>query len=84
MLDAPVDFEAAVPVRPAAAASRTILVARRFDLVGFRWRAGAEPRMRVRVRRGGRWGRWVDVPHAHAPLRRPGWHGSEPVWAGGA
>ena len=84
MLDAPVDFEAAVPVRPAAAASRTILTARRFDLVGFRWRRGAEPRLRLRVRRGGRWSRWVGVPHAHAPLRRRGQEGSDPVWAGGA
>jgi hypothetical protein len=85
MLDAPVDFEAAVPVRPAAAASRTILVARRFDVVGFRWRASAEPRIRLRVRRDGRWGRWVGVPHAHASLRgRRGFEGSDPVWAGGA
>ncbi len=84
MLDAPVDFEAAVPVRPAVAASRTIRTARRFDLFGFRWRAGAEPRLRVRVRRRGRWSRWVAVPHAHAPLRRRGQEGSEPVWAGGA
>jgi hypothetical protein len=85
MVDAPVDFEAAVPVAPAAAASRTILVARRFDLVGFRWRAGAEPRIRLRVRRGGRWSRWVAVPHGHGALRgRPGQEGSDPVWAGGA
>jgi N-acetylmuramoyl-L-alanine amidase-like protein len=84
MLDAPVDFEAAVPVRPAMAASRTILTARRFDVVGFRWRAEADPQIRLRVRRAGRWGRWVVVPHAHAPLRRRGVEGSEPVWAGGA
>jgi hypothetical protein len=85
MLDVPVDFEAAVPVAPAVAASRTILAARRFDLVGFRWRAGAEPRIRLRVRRGGRWSRWVIVPHGHGALRgRRGQEGSDPVWAGGA
>ncbi|MDX6699042.1 MAG: hypothetical protein QOE65_2439 [Solirubrobacteraceae bacterium] len=86
MLAVPVDFEAAVPVREAgAAAVRTVVAPRRFDVVGFRWREGAEPRLRLRVRRGGRWSRWVVVARAHAPLRgRPGFAGSDPVWAGGA
>jgi N-acetylmuramoyl-L-alanine amidase len=90
-----VDFEQSVPKRamagmaaagahPGGVPARTVRAPGRFDLLGLRWRAGQEPDVWVRVRRSGRWSRWVYVPHSHGPLRRRGEEGSDPVWAGGA
>jgi hypothetical protein len=81
MLDVPVDFEQAVPLRaqPVAAAVRTIRPPRRFDLLGFRWRGRGQPHLRLRVRTRRGWSKWVEAPHSDAS---PG-H-SDPVWAGSA
>jgi hypothetical protein len=70
---------AATTAAPGGHRGVVVRAPRRFDLVGLRWRSRGEPRMWMRVRRGGRWSRWVHVPHAHGVERA-----SDPVWAGGA
>ncbi len=61
--------------------SAVVTAPRRFDLVGLRWRRGAQPATQIRVRdaRSGRWARWTAMAHDHA-----GGAGAEPVWSGGA
>lgn len=60
--------------------SPVIPAARRFDLVGLKWRSPAQADARIRVREpGGRWGRWTAMGEQHG-----GGRGSEPVWSGGA
>jgi hypothetical protein len=83
------DFESAVALPAAAAASaRRVLTTRpqraprRFDMLGFRWRAPGHLSLKVRTRTdGGRWSRWVAATDggAHGAARA-----SDPVWAGGA
>ena len=58
----PVDFELAPPAPAVATAaghgavvSRALRTPRRFNLVGLRWRGAAEPGVKLRVRRRGRW-----------------------------
>jgi hypothetical protein len=93
----PVDFELApgsdsVVARTAGGViSRPLRPAKRFNLVGMRWRGGARPAVSVRTRlSGGRWTRWVAVSEytedAPDPGRgEPDVHGlSMPVWVGEA
>jgi hypothetical protein len=87
-----VDFEMALPVggpvaaRGAAAAEGPLITPvqrapHRFDLVGFRWRSRAGATVRLRVRRDGRWSRWVTAAGAEETTAL---HETDPVWAGGA
>jgi N-acetylmuramoyl-L-alanine amidase-like protein len=72
--------------------SRVLRAPKRFNLVGFRWRATPDASLSVRVRRGGaRWSDWVRVPvdsdDAPDPVTREGagsWSSSDPLWAGEA
>ncbi|MEA2331790.1 MAG: hypothetical protein QOH58_1928 [Thermoleophilaceae bacterium] len=95
----PFDFELApagdAPAVTAAAAggpvvSRRLRTARRFNLVGMRWRGRAEPAIALRVRRPSRgWSRWQEVEaHAdHNPDPRRGERAvtaSDPLWVGAA
>jgi hypothetical protein len=79
----PFDFELA-PHATATAASVGVLsprlaTARRFNLVGMRWRGTASPKISIRVRRPGRgWSRWVELDQAGSP------GSSDPVWVGSA
>jgi hypothetical protein len=67
---APVDFELAAGGQKAR--STTLRPGKRFNLVGMRWRGGAEPRIAIRTRRGdGRWSLWMPLD-AHAE------HGPDP------
>jgi len=93
----PFDFEVAAPAPFATASaagervvSRRISTARRFNLVGMRWRGAAEPAIAVRVRRSrGGWSRWrrLDAHADHNPdlgshERVAG--SSDPLWVGSA
>ena len=93
----PYDFElapGASAVTASASAGRVLSprlpTARRFNLVGMRWRGAAEPRIGVRVRRPGRgWSRWQAIEaHAdHNPDPRRGERtasSSDPLWVGTA
>jgi N-acetylmuramoyl-L-alanine amidase len=88
----PFDFEV-VPRATASAASTggasgAVSTARRFNLVGMRWRGRAEPGIRLRVRRpGGGWSHWESLAaHAdHNPDPRGGERAvgsSDPIWVG--
>ena len=86
-----VDFELAVPAtsghaaRAAVAAGHTVLTpvlrpAKRFDLVGFRWRTPVRANVRVRLHKaGGRWSHWMTAGDAEDHSHRL--YGTEPVWA---
>jgi hypothetical protein len=87
----PFDFEVtprATASTASAAASGAVRTARRFNLVGLRWRGRAEPGISVRVRRPGRgWSRWAALAaHAdHNPDPRSGERigaASDPLWVG--
>jgi hypothetical protein len=93
----PFDFELAPRALATAAGagsgrvvSRPLATARRFNLVGMRWRGPAEPAISVRVRRPGRgWSRWqeLDAHSEHNPDRRGGERtaaASDPLWVGSA
>jgi hypothetical protein len=92
----PVDFELAPPPSAVATAashgavvSRALRTPRRFNLVGLRWRGAAEPGVRLRVRRRGRWSRWARLAaHSdHNPDVGQGERlaaGSDPIWVGRA
>jgi N-acetylmuramoyl-L-alanine amidase len=89
------DFRAAVPLPGAGRAPLSADAAaagplttpplrapRRFDLLGFHWRAPAHLTIHVRVRRaGGRWSPWVSADDAanHGAPRT-----TDPVWTGAA
>ncbi|MBD0280741.1 MAG: N-acetylmuramoyl-L-alanine amidase [Thermoleophilaceae bacterium] len=88
-----VDFELAPRAGAASAAfagpvrSRPLTTPRRFNLVGMRWAGRAEPEIRLRVRRGGRWSRWEGLEaHAeHNPDPATGERAlsaSDPMWVG--
>ena len=94
----PVDFELAPPASAEAAAagnggravvSRALRTPRRFNLVGLRWRGAAEPDVKLRVRKRGRWSRWAGVA-AHSEHNPDLWRGerlaaaSDPIWVGRA
>jgi N-acetylmuramoyl-L-alanine amidase-like protein len=95
----PLDFELAPssrailgkPARSGGFVSTQIRTARRFNLVGLRWRGRAEPRIAIRTRRnGGRWTHWETL-FAHAEdgpdpgSVEPQVHGmSMPAWVGEA
>jgi hypothetical protein len=67
--------------------SAVLSPARRFDLVGLRWRgAGELEGGRLRTRVNGRWRRWVPLASAgdHGPDRGPLLKGTDAVWTGGA
>jgi hypothetical protein len=71
--------------------SRPVRAPKRFNLVGLRWRGGAQARVAVRARRDGdRWSRWVAMEsHGdHAPDARTGERSrgasSQPLWVGEA
>jgi hypothetical protein len=62
--------------------SAVIVTAKRFDLVGLRWRAtrrAVGARIRVRDARDGSWSAWTAMAGDEADGS-----GAEPVWAGGA
>src|ERR1700742_5101272 len=90
----PVDFELAPPTASASASgsvtSRPRRTLRSFNLVGMRWRGGAEPHVHVRVRADGkRWTRWAELD-AHADHNPDAGSGermvaaSDPAWVGEA
>lgn len=66
--------------------SKPVTAARSFDLIGARWRQGRGVAVQVRVRRHGRWSRWLDLPNAldHGPDRGTQANGTDPAWIGGA
>jgi N-acetylmuramoyl-L-alanine amidase len=87
----PFDFEVApraTTSTASAAITGAVRTARRFHLVGLRWRGHAEPGVSVRVRRPGRgWSRWASLEaHAdHNPDPRSGERvsgASDPLWVG--
>ncbi len=91
----PFDFEIAPRATAATAGasggpvlSRRLATAHRFNLVGMRWRGGAEPAISVRVRRPGRgWSRWQEIDahsdHNPDPGRDEGMAAaSDPLWVG--
>jgi uncharacterized protein with LGFP repeats len=93
----PVHFELSAPregLGSAAAAgfvSEELRAPKRFNLVGFEWEGGAEPRIAVRTRAEGEaWSAWTPLPAASDGAPDP--HSSErsargvsqPVWAGEA
>jgi hypothetical protein len=82
VLDVPLDGAARTPWRT----SKTVRAPRRFDLIGARWDAGADAEVEVRIRRRGRWSRWLALPHigAHAPDRAKTRLATDPAWIGGA
>jgi len=90
--DATDHFAVDVPLPEAGAAragwttSRPVKAPRTFDLIGARWRSGRGVKVQVRVRRHGRWSRWLDLPNAldHAPDRGAKATGTDPAWIGGA
>jgi hypothetical protein len=91
----PFDFEIAPRATATAASagkvvSQRLATARRFNLVGMRWRGRAEPAISIRVRRPERgWSRWQQLD-AHAdhnpdPGRGERMAGaSDPLWVGSA
>ncbi len=92
----PVDFELSPPAAAVATVaghgavvSRALRTPRRFNLVGLRWRGAAEPGVKLRVRRRGRWSRWarLDAHSDHNPdvgRDEPLAAGSDPIWVGRA
>ena len=90
--DATDHFAVDVPLPGAGAAragwttSKPVATGRSFDLIGARWRSGRGVAVQVRVRRHGRWSRWLDLPNAldHGPDRGAKAHGTDPAWIGGA
>ncbi|HYI37863.1 MAG TPA: N-acetylmuramoyl-L-alanine amidase, partial [Thermoleophilaceae bacterium] len=90
--DATDHFAVDVPLPRAGAAragwltSAPVRTGRSFDLIGARWRDGREVAVQVRVRRHGRWSRWLDLPNAldHGPDRGAKANGTDPAWIGGA
>ena len=66
--------------------SEAVHTDRSFDLIGARWRSGPSVAVQVRVRRRGRWSRWLDLPNAldHGPDRGMKANGTDPAWIGGA
>ena len=90
--DATDHFAVDVPLPRAGAAragwltSAPVKTGRSFDLIGARWRNGREVAVQVRVRRHGRWSRWLDLPNAldHGPDRGAKANGTDPAWIGGA
>jgi hypothetical protein len=95
----PVEFELSAPAEALSSSapgrhvvSRPLRAPKRFNLVGMRWRGGAEPAIAVRSRRaGGRWSPWVPVaahpehaPDAGAGEGRARIGTSDPVWVGEA
>jgi hypothetical protein len=94
---APVDFELHASSVPAVAAAQapvtTVRPAKRFNVVGMRWRGGGPVTLRMRVHDAAHgWRGWVRVGAEgdHSPDRRSaeggprGWHFSDPVWTGNA
>jgi hypothetical protein len=90
----PVDFESGAGAQKRfgrAVQSQPIETGRRFNLVGMRWRGGAEPRIGIRTRReGGGWSRWTTLPAQSEDAPDPG-RGepdargtSTPAWVGEA
>ncbi len=85
-------FAVDVPLPSAGAAragwttSESVHTHRSFDLIGARWRSGRGVAVQVRVRRHGRWSRWLDLPNAldHGPDRGMKANGTDPAWIGGA
>ncbi|HEX5909858.1 MAG TPA: peptidoglycan recognition protein, partial [Thermoleophilaceae bacterium] len=51
-----------------------------------RWRSGRGVAVQVRVKKHGRWSRWLDLPNAldHGPDRGAKANGTDPAWIGGA
>jgi hypothetical protein len=90
--DATDHFTLDVSLPPAGAAragwttSKPMQAGRSFDLIGARWRRGRDVAVQVRVRRRGRWSRWLDLPNAgdHGPDRGADVNGTDPAWIGGA
>src|SRR3954447_5959001 len=82
VLDVPLTGAARAPWRT----SRTIRAPRRFDLIGARWETGNGAEVEGRIRRRGRWSRWLALPrigshgpdHGRVPLA------TDPAWIGGA
>jgi hypothetical protein len=76
------------PVVSRPVVSRPLATARRFNLVGMRWRGRSEPAISMRVRRPGRgWSHWQKVEaHAdHNPDPKRGERmaaSSDPLWVG--
>jgi hypothetical protein len=68
------------------ATSRTIRAPWSFDLIGARWDAGDGAEVEIRVRRRGRWSRWLALPQigAHGPDRPSTPLATDPAWIGGA
>ncbi|HEX5909490.1 MAG TPA: hypothetical protein VFY44_03290, partial [Thermoleophilaceae bacterium] len=75
--DATDHFAVDVPLPKAGAAragwttSKPVATGRSFDLIGARWRSGRGVAVQVRVKKHGRWSRWLDLPNAldHGPDR---------------
>ena len=90
--DATDHFAVDVPLPEAGAAragwttSKPVATGRSFDLIGARWSSGRGVAVQVRVRRHGRWSRWLDLPSAldHGPDRGAKANGTDPAWIGGA
>ena len=90
--DATDHFAVDVPLPDAGVAragwttSKPVKAPRAFDLIGARWRSGRDVEVQVRVRRHGRWSRWLVLPNAldHAPDRGTKATGTDPAWIGGA
>jgi len=78
-----VEFDQPIAMHAGAGGWRSGVVhaAKRFDLVGLRWRGSgdADARIRVRDASSGAWSAWTAMDADHA-----GGAGAEPVWAGGA
>jgi hypothetical protein len=91
---APFDFElgptSALSAAGGGVVSQPLATARRFNLVGLRWRGRAAPSVSVRVRRPGRgWSRWQGLKaHSdHAPDPGTGERSrrsTDPLWVGSA
>lgn len=79
-----IDFEQALDLHLArsggALRSGVISTAKRFDLVGLKWRASEHVRAQIRVRStSGAWSHWTAMGDEHRASR-----GTEPVWTGRA
>ncbi len=91
---APFDFElapaSAVSAAGGGVVSPPLATARRFNLVGLRWRGRAAPSVSIRVRRPGRgWSRWqaLEAHSDHAPDPGTGERSrrsTDPLWVGSA
>src|SRR3954447_3740509 len=89
----PVQFGRAVPLGQAHAADVTRIVdvptARRFDMLGLRWRGSRSVRIHLRTRlAGGRWTQWADASRSDDGTDRAErgsrLNFSDPIWVGGA